>query len=111
MSQLIQINPDALKLANWRTTLIGIFTAVGGGLYQQYLNGGLTWPSAIALAVWAIFCYLVPDAATNKNGAAQLQALIEQVAGLKAQLPVQTVQARTDAPATTATGQALAPPV
>jgi hypothetical protein len=95
------------KLANWKTTLIGILSTVGGGLYQHYLNGGLTMPVAIGLSIWLIFCYIVPDAAkSNPAGEAQTEALIAAMFAKvqAAQVPDKTVQAASDAPATDASG-------
>jgi uncharacterized membrane protein YccC len=94
-------------ISNWRTTLFGILTAVGGAVMQWYQHGVITWQGGVACALWAIFCYLVPDAKSNTNAQAQLEALLDQVSGLQAQLPAPQVQARTDAPATDTQGKAL----
>ena len=106
---MAQVTLNLPTLSNWRTTLFGILTAVGAAVWQAYMHGGLTWQGGVACALWAIFCYLVPDAATGKNYQAQIETLLDQVSGLKAQTPAPIVQARTDAPATGPDGQPLAP--
>ena len=95
------------NISNWRTTLLGIASAVGGALYQQFVAGGLTWPVAAALIVWTVFCYLVPDAAKSTDTEKQLAALFAAVLPGAPLIP--TVQARTDAPATDTTGAPLPP--
>lgn len=80
---MAQVTVNLPTLANWKTTLVGIVTAIGGALYQQFVAGGLTWPVAVALGIWSIFCYLVPDASSNKDGLAQLEALTQAVANMQ----------------------------
>lgn len=96
-------------IANWRTTLFGILTAIGAALMQWYQHGAITWQGGVACALWAVFCYLVPDAKNNTAAQAQIEALLGAVAGLKAQIPAPEVAARSNAPATGPDGQPLAP--
>jgi len=104
---MAQVTLNLPSISNWRTTLFGILTAVGAAVFQAYMHGGLTWQGGVACALWALFCYLVPDAATGKNYQAQIEQLLNQVSGLRAQIPPPNVQARTAAPATDPPGQAI----
>ena len=104
-----QVTVNLPTISNWRTTLFGVITAIGGALMQWYQHGVITWQGAAACVLWAIFCYLVPDAKSNTNAQAQIEALLNQVSGLQAQLPTRPVQLRTDAPAMGTQGQPLAP--
>lgn len=97
-----QITVNLPIVSNWRTTLFGILTAVGGALMAQYQTGVITWQVATACSLWAIFCYLVPDAKSNTQAQEQITALLNAVSGLQTPAPV--VVARTAAPATDQAG-------
>jgi len=108
---MAQVTVNLPSISNWKTTLFGIVTAVGAAVMQQLQTGHLSLPVGIGCALWAVFCYLVPDAKNNNQGQAELQALIDaafakQAAAAPDKLAPE-VAARTAAPETNTSGQPL----
>ena len=104
---MAQVTVNLPIIKDWRTTLFGIVTAIGGAVMQWYQTGHVTWQGAVTCALWAVFCYLVPDAKSNTNMQMQIESLLDAVT--KAQIPPPEVIARTAAPATDASGLPSAP--
>lgn len=55
----------ASKDSSWKTTLLGLLSAVGYALYQYIQNGGMNKEEAVTCVVWAVFCFFVKDRDTS----------------------------------------------
>ncbi|HEY6872801.1 MAG TPA: hypothetical protein VI298_08760 [Geobacteraceae bacterium] len=76
---MAQVTVNLPELKDWRTTIFGLVTSIGAALMQWFQTGHITWQRAVACALWAVFCYLVPDAKSNANMQGQIEALLDAV--------------------------------
>ena len=77
---MAQVTINLPTMENWKTTIFGIITAIAAALVQYLQSGQITWTGGIVCALWAIFCYLVPDATSKASVRAEMEQLVTAIA-------------------------------